>query len=453
MRFITRFAAFASLLLSSVLLIRVKSGTGSVFVGPKMISASLTPFIAVVALLSAVVGAIYRLPLAARAGLLGAALSARYLWRVVKQTGDFAGAFGTDWEKHIPPQQAQHMLKSHWTWAVPDSPEPRWERNIPFWTIPGTDRQLLCDVWQPPAGVQTSGLAFVYFHGSGWHLLDKDFGTRPLFRHLAAQGHIIMDVAYRLCPETELTGMVGDVRRAVAWMKANAVKYGVNPHRVVIGGGSAGGHLALLAAYTDMHPQLTPDDVKAVDTSVSGVISWYGPTDMRAYYEHGGEMSGFEEQPQETMLTSLTNKMTEALFQGIRAKNPTANVEIPSLSHVGMMRNLLGGKLDEVPQVYELASPAYHVGPHCPPTLMLYGEHDTIVPVEAARTMYHKLREVGVPAVYVEFPQTEHAFDLVILPRHAPAAQAALYHVERFLALMASHEFEVKAASTQAAHP
>jgi hypothetical protein len=58
MRFITRFAAFASLLLSSVLLIRVKSGTGSVFVGPKMISASLTPFIAVVALLSAVVGAI-----------------------------------------------------------------------------------------------------------------------------------------------------------------------------------------------------------------------------------------------------------------------------------------------------------------------------------------------------------------------------------------------------------
>jgi acetyl esterase/lipase len=412
-----------------------------------MISASLAPFIAVVALRSAVVGALYRMPLAASAGLLGAVLSARYLWRVMRQTGDFAGAFGSDWAQHIQPEQARHMLKNHWTLAIADRSEPRWERNIPFWTIPGTDRQLLCDVWQPPAGVQASGLAFVYFHGSGWHLLDKDFGTRPLFRHLAAQGHVIMDVAYRLCPETELTGMVGDVRRAVAWIKANAAKYGVNPNRIVIGGGSAGGHLALLAAYTDKHAQLTPDDVKAVDTSVSGVISWYGPTDMRAYYEHGGTISGFEEQPQETDLTSLTNKLVEALFRRMRATNPTTNIRIPTLSHVGLMRSLLGGTLDEVPHVYDLASPVHHVGPHCPPTLMLYGEHDTIVPVEAARTMYHKLREVGVPAVYVEFPQTEHAFDLIIMPRFAPAAQAALYHVERFLALLASPTFELKPAS------
>ena len=57
---------------------------------------------------------------------------------------------------------------------------------MPFWNLP--DRRLLCDLWQPLRGVAPSGLALVYLHGSAWYLLDKDFFTRPFFRHLAAQG-------------------------------------------------------------------------------------------------------------------------------------------------------------------------------------------------------------------------------------------------------------------------
>ena len=45
--------------------------------------------------------------------------------------------------------------------------------------------QLRCDLWQPPAEVPASGLAVVYLHGGAWYVLDKDVGTRPLFRHLA----------------------------------------------------------------------------------------------------------------------------------------------------------------------------------------------------------------------------------------------------------------------------
>ena len=132
---------------------------------------------------------------------------------------------------------------------------------MPFWTIPGTDRELLCDLWRPADG-GNSGLAFIYFHGSGWFLSDKDFGTRPFFRHLVAQGHTVMDVAYRLIPEVDIYGMVGDAKRAVAWMKANAEHYGVNPEKIVLGGGSAGGHIALLAGYTPEHPELTPDELE-----------------------------------------------------------------------------------------------------------------------------------------------------------------------------------------------
>jgi len=61
----------------------------------------------------------------------------------------------------------------------------------------------------PPEGVPATGLAFIYLHASAWWILDKDSGTRPLFRHLVAQGHVVMDVAYRLCPEVDIYEMVG----------------------------------------------------------------------------------------------------------------------------------------------------------------------------------------------------------------------------------------------------
>ena len=69
-------------------------------------------------------------------------------------------------------------------------------------------------------------------------------------------------------------------------MKSNASRYGVNPDKIVLGGGSAGGHLALLAVYTPQHPELTPDDLNGADLSVCGVIFHYGPTDLLAVYQH-----------------------------------------------------------------------------------------------------------------------------------------------------------------------
>jgi acetyl esterase/lipase len=101
-----------------------------------------------------------------------------------------------------------------------------------------------------------------------------------------------------------------------------------------------------------------------------------------------------------------------------------------------LMTNLLGGSPDEVPEIYELASPITHAGPHSPPTLLLQGEHDSFLPASVSHALHCRLAEAGVPSVYVQFPRTGHGFDMP-LPRYAPAAQAALYDVERFLALMA----------------
>jgi acetyl esterase/lipase len=407
--------SFFSLILNVALFVRIKPPYGWFI---QMLSHALAPILIVMGGLGVVLGWLYLAPLAAAAGMLGAGISVVYIAFVTVPQPDFDLAFGKDWETSIPPDRKSHMLKRRWNLGLPRTGEPQWERDIPFWTIPGTERQLLCDIWQPPEGVARSGLAFVYLHGSAWYLLDKDFCTRPMFRHLAAQGHVIMDVAYRLCPEVDIYGMVGDVKRAVAWMKENAARYQVNPERIVLGGGSAGGHLALLAAYVPCQPVLTPSDVQGGDLSVRAVVSYYGPTDLRAVYEHTHQIQNFGSAP----------KVEIGLPR-------TVETQKNAMRDAGRLDILLGGHLDEVPEVYELASPVAHVHAGCPPTLLFQGTSDHIVPVAATRKLHRQLVECKVPVVNIIYPLTCHAFDLLV-PQVSPPAQAALYYLERFLALM-----------------
>jgi acetyl esterase/lipase len=160
-----------------------------------------------------------------------------------------SGVLGADWNDRMPSRLRRQMVHRRWTGPIVKSPQPRLRQDVPFATVPGTGRVLLCDVWQPPIGVAPSGVAVVYLHGSAYVVFDKDFATRPLFRHLVAQGHVIVDVAYRLYPKTDVPGMVADALRAVAWVRDHAGELGVDPDRIVLAGGSAGGHLSLLAAY------------------------------------------------------------------------------------------------------------------------------------------------------------------------------------------------------------
>jgi acetyl esterase/lipase len=412
-----------SFLMAVMLLIKHPGFTlGFFFVWlPKLTAGALSSVWAIMGAAGAILGwasgAYWAIPL----GILGAGVMIWYVWRCTRDHDGFEEAFGVDWSEKIAPGQAEHMIQRRWTGVskLNGSPEYSWERDVPFWTITepasasdmGTGRELLCDLWRPASG-SGSGLVFIYCHGSGWSILDKDMFTRPFFRHLVSQGHTVMDIAYRLLPEVDIYGMVGDVKRAVAWMKANADDYDVDPEMIVLGGGSAGGHLALLAAYTPEHPELTPEELDGVDLSVRGVVSYYPPTDLLALYQHTDQrkMAGRPPVP-----IGPDSTMTRRDF---------ARLDI-----------FLGGWPQDVPDAYELGSPASHVQPGSPPTLLFQGEQDVLVPAEPTCALHAKLVEAGVPAINVVFPSTDHAFDLA-LPQINPAAQSALYDVDRFLALL-----------------
>ena len=405
-----------SLLMSILLIIpQPKFPLSFWFLLPKLPAAALSPYWATIGAAGAIIGVISEVYWTVPLGILGSGIMIWYVWACSRNHGDFEKAFGTDWADKITPEQTRYMVQKRWSWflKMKASPEPIWERDVPFWTIPGTDRQLLCDIWRPSDG-RVSGLALVYIHGGAWFFMDKDMGTRSFFRHMVAQGHTVMDVSYRRCPEVDIYGMVGDVKRAVAWLKANASRYGVNPEKIVLGGGSAGGHLAQLVGYTPNHQELIPEDIKDNDLSVCGVFSYYGFTDLLALYQYMN-LHIMEGQPPVPLGENLGS------WGGMR--------------YQGRMDILLGGWPKDAPYMYELASPITHVQPDCPPTLLIQGKQDIFCFVKATCEHYTKLVEAGVPAINVVFPKTNHAFDL-LLPQISPPAQSALYDVDRFLAML-----------------
>lgn len=430
--------SLAVLLLAASPWVRVRSSRTLVFLAPNFLSTAWAPYLALAGSVGAALGLLVGSPVALVAGLLAALLAGGFVRAVTAPHEEaFAQALGGDWRDWIDPGVERRMLRRRWRWRVPGAPTPSGTHDVVFATVPGSGRPLLCDVWRPPPGVAPSGVAIVYLHGSAWYLLDKDVGTRTFFAHLAAQGHVVIDVAYRLCPEADVFGMVADAKRAVAWVKARAVELGVSPDRIVLMGGSAGGHVALLAAYTPEHPDLTPGDLRDVDTSVLAVVSYYGVVDLRAYEETARRFEPPDGAP-ERVRPVRPGPFAARLYRGIFGRTLRPDLLPPLPPHRHMMRDLVGGLPGEIGARFDLASPIHHVNPACPITLHFQPEHDHIVPVESARHFHRALVEAGVPSLYLELPRAMHAFDLLVPPLLSPAGQAALHDLERFLARIAA---------------
>ncbi|GAC1608257.1 MAG: hypothetical protein NVS4B10_23510 [Myxococcales bacterium] len=161
---------------------------------------------------------------------------------------------------------------------------------------------------------------------------------------------------------------------AVGWVKAHAAALGVDPARIHLLGRSAGGHLALLAAYTPGDAVLAPS-CAAPDTSVRAVVALYAPTDLAWGYAHPANLRVFD--------------------------GPA------------VLRRFLGGTPEQVPEAYRLASPLLRAGPGSPPTLLVHGGRDQYVREENLELLSARLRELGVRTGALRIPYAQHGFDYV----------------------------------------
>jgi acetyl esterase/lipase len=396
----------------------------------KALGVAYVPFIAAIGVALAVVGGVsgsWWIALPAGLAALGALV---VIVRVGSVPVDLSGALGGDWNDRVPLERRATMVRRWWTGRLRSDRIPRLRQDVPFATVAGTERVLLCDVWQSPVGVPPSGVAVVYLHGSGYYVFDKDLGTRPLFRHLAAQGHVVVDVAHRLFPEADVPEMVADAKRAVAWVRDHAEDLEVDPDRIALMGGSSGGHLALLAAYSHDESALTPRELAGSDLRVCAVASLYGQVGLDSLYWHTSQDRWCHSDDQQPDWTAPPSRMLMRLF-GENA----ARLRLQFMPYGGRSDWLTGGAPQEVPERYAQASVYTYIQPDCPPTLLMHGTHDEMAPVDAVRQLQNHLEEAGVPVTAVYLPHTDHGFD-VIGTRWSPAARVAIYTLERFLAVL-----------------
>lgn len=416
----TRFISLITTIFISLILIHPRDGALQALLwGPKLFASALSPLLALLTGLFSLVGLRRRDWLVAGAGLFGAAVAVRHIFEVTtSREAGFAEAFGPDWPTHIPPSLRSRLRPYRWRPYYRRRPQGSLHQNVIYGASTDTGRPLKADLLQPPPGVPHTGVAMIFVHGGGWWYGHKNIRKFPYFQRLAAQGHVMMDIDYTLAPYSSILGMVKDVKQAILWLKEQSNLCGISPEHIVLTGQSAGGQLALLAAYTPNHPAFQPAGL-AGDASVRGVISYYGPTDMVTLYHD----------IQTRFVPLFPNRLVELLHRLLELVTGHGDSLACGLSSV------MGGAPADIPELYQLLSPTSYVSADCPPTLLLQGSHDLLVDYRQVERLCQMLRQVNAPVVYIPFPNCGHTFES-ILPRISPPAQTAAYYMERFLALM-----------------
>lgn len=209
--------------------------------------------------------------------------------------------------------------------------------------------------------------ALVQVHGGGWTGGRRGWQGRPLVHRLAAAGWVVFDVDYRLSPYATFPDQLIDVKRAIAWVRAGAAEHGVDPSFVAVTGGSAGGHLAALAALTGNDRAYQPG-FEGADTSVQACLPVYGVHDL---------LTG-DGRPKWPYLA--THVLKVAPEQDLAA--------------------------------WRRASPVRCARPDRPPFLLAHGGADSLVHPGESRGLAGALRAVGGPPVgEAELPGATHGFD------------------------------------------
>ncbi len=246
-----------------------------------------------------------------------------------------------------------------------------WEENIVYGK--GGNDELKLDLVRPAEG-KGPFPAMVFIHGGGW-VGGNRAGFRGFALQAAQHGYVSMTISYRLTqidPQTQLgkvpfPAQIEDCKCAIRWLRANATKYNVDPKKIGVGGGSAGGHLSLLVGLTDETHKLEGSGGHADQSSrVQAVVNIFGPTDMTKCWE--------------------TSTGARPFIQGLCGKPDTSN------------------------NSFKAASPVTYISKDDPAILTLHGAADTLVPPSQATLLDEQLKAAGVPHELMILEGEGHGF-------------------------------------------
>jgi acetyl esterase/lipase len=246
------------------------------------------------------------------------------------------------------------------------------------------------------AGVITPGPETVvrptvlYIHGGGWVHLTKDNQIFSVLPYLA-RGMDVVTVDYRQANQAHAPAAVEDCRCALHWVFRHAKEYGFDTERVVVVGGSAGGHLALMTGMVESKAGF--DDACAFSigqepVKVAAIVDFFGVTDLVEYLSSPDQRLGAIEWP-----VGISNRMASVgdISQAVRSAVVEWFAGVPN--RMELARRL---------------SPLAYIRPNLPPIIIVHGTADNGVPYEQSVRLHDALDKAGVANQLVTVPNGGH---------------------------------------------
>ncbi len=237
--------------------------------------------------------------------------------------------------------------------AIPDNVSI--QANIPY----DQYKETVLDIVQLKEPAQKKRPGVLVIHGGGWVNGTKEGVFQNFCLPYVLKGFVCANVEYRLAAVAPAPAAVTDVLKAAEWFSKNADKYNVDRKKIVVTGGSAGGHLSLMVGMTPKSAKLGPR------TKVAAVVNFYGITDV------GDQLQG------ENMRKYAVTWVPEQ----------TGRMELA-----------------------ERVSPITYVRKDLPAILTIHGDADQTVPYEHGVKLTKALRDAGADAELISVPQGKHGF-------------------------------------------
>ena len=267
------------------------------------------------------------------------------------------------------------VLVGTWTQAgsseFSSNPQVEVRGDISFLT---PDRLEKLDLYLPKnrkAGEKSPAVLLI--HGGGWKEGDKRQAREIEFgMTLAQNGFVAASINYALRFAGRFPQNLQDCKNGIRYLRAHADELGIDPNRISVMGGSAGGHLALLVGYTADQPNLAPSQpYPGVSDKVSSVVDFYGISNFATRKETDPNGKPLKIEP--------LDSTTQSIF-------------------------------GSTPQDWKKASPVTYVKRDVPPTLILHGKKDTTVDSDQSQELADTLKKAGATYEIIWLPNAPHSF-------------------------------------------
>lgn len=197
----------------------------------------------------------------------------------------------------------------------------------------------------------------INIHGGGWNHGEKESQTG--YNFYFENGMAVANMEYRMTPQAPAPAALEDVRCVLHYIANNAERLNIDPHKIILRGGSAGGHLALVAGYLGQESTFDKCMFKGSDFTVAAVLDNYAPADLMSF------------------------------------------------KHYGSLKDWLGSKIDNDDFVKSI-SPLHLVGPNTPPTYIIHGDADPTVDYQQSVILEQALKDAGIKCQLRTVPGGKH---------------------------------------------